>query len=134
MPCRDRGSSRARRSRLRSTSRAPARLNVLAAHLGLSPKGRRHQSARLAEIAGSWDGPGLVLGDFNEWRLGAVHRILSARMPGHAVPRSWPSLMPLARMDRIYHTPGMTLDSVFLDAQAGGASDHLPLVADLTLR
>ncbi|MCB8839308.1 endonuclease/exonuclease/phosphatase family protein [Aurantimonas sp. VKM B-3413] len=109
-------------------------LNVLSAHLGLSQKGRQRQSMQIAGLVAAWAGPGLVLGDFNEWRLGTVHRVLSSRLPHHAAPRSWPSLMPLARMDRIYLSSGLLPKRAFLDEEAAKASDHLPLVADLMLR
>ncbi|MEX6507340.1 endonuclease/exonuclease/phosphatase family protein [Jiella sp. M17.18] len=110
-------------------------LGLIAAHFGLSPRGRRRQAGFIAArvTAAEADMPMLILGDFNEWARGPVHRTLAAVLPEHAAPRSWPSRWPLARMDRIYlRGEGASL-TVCVDRQADGASDHLPVVVELRL-
>ncbi|WP_158871757.1 endonuclease/exonuclease/phosphatase family protein [Antarcticirhabdus aurantiaca] len=110
-------------------------LRILSTHFSLNPRGRRAQARLLAERLAAEPGPALLLGDLNEWRAdGAVHRTLSAVLPAFARPRSWPAGRPVAAMDRLYANGGVSLLSGGVDALSVEASDHLPLVCEVTLR
>ena len=120
---------------------AGAQLRIVATHLGLSRHERRRQIARLNEAltgaAEDVDGAAatVLLGDFNEWRPGALSRvrIVGRRPAAISRVRSFPSRAPLLRLDRIMVEPQ---PSRFVPrARSAGpvrvASDHLPVVADL---
>ena len=111
---------------------------VLGVHLDLSGMRRRAQvKAILADCAEqSRPMPTVVMGDFNQWSqqrgamrsFGSAWRALSAG-------RSYPSRRPIAQLDRIVISDGWecSTSSVHHSALATRASDHLPLVAKLTL-
>ena len=87
-------------------------LHCVCVHLSLHERGRSRQleaiSGRLKEIA-SRDLPIIVAGDFNDWRHRASSILerqlgmteVSIAHAGRA-PRTYPSLLPLLRLDRIY--------------------------------
>ena len=87
-------------------------LHCVCVHLSLHQRGRNRQleaiSGRLKEIA-SHDMPIIVAGDFNDWRHRAsaiLERQLGMAEVSDAhsrrAPRTYPSLLPLFRLDRIY--------------------------------
>ena len=86
------------------------------------------------------DGEHLVLaGDFNDWgeKLDAPIRargLARAFNHGSAVPRTFPSRVPVFSLDRIY-TRGLQCTSTMVPRGAAWArmSDHLPLVAEFAL-
>ncbi len=110
-------------------------LRVIGVHLGLI---RRYRQAQLAHIAAELnrlpDCPAVLAGDFNEW--GALGRSLSAGSTGlsaAATPLSYPSPRPIARLDRILHSPHLRVAATGGGAAPGAAriaSDHLPVWAD----
>ena len=120
-----------------------ATLHVYNVHLGTAILERRHQATRLASIVADRHvaGPKVVLGDFNEWMKGLVTRTLSERL--HSVDlrnhlrrrRTYPGLFPILHLDHIYYAGRVEITSVELPRTrlALVASDHLPLVADVTL-
>jgi len=87
-------------------------LHCVCVHLSLHERGRNRQleaiSGRLNELA-SRDLPIIVAGDFNDWRHRASSILerqlgmteVSIAHAGRA-PRTYPSLLPLLRLDRIY--------------------------------
>ena len=83
----------------------------------------------------------IVGGDFNDWGerldiLMARHGLARAMVPGDPPARSltFPSRMPVFSMDRIYMRGLQCLStSVPRGAAWARMSDHLPLVAELTL-
>lgn len=108
-------------------------LIVVATHLGLSIRERRSQTRTLLDLAGG-EGPAVIIGDFNDWFWpGSVRSVLSRRFPGRTRYRTFPSVFPLLRLDRIYCRPRQALISSFIDPQARAISDHLPVIADLSL-
>lgn len=109
-------------------------LHVVAAHLGLSFTERRHQAEKLAAIARQGEGPGIVLGDFNDWiSPGTVQKALEPAYPARSRHRTFPAFWPFLDLDRIYcRTPARLLRSR-TDRMAHEASDHLPVIADIAL-
>ncbi|MCC5956913.1 MAG: endonuclease/exonuclease/phosphatase family protein [Natronohydrobacter sp.] len=117
-------------------------LRVIAAHLGLLHQSRLLQAQFLSkEIEGGDGRPTLVMGDFNEWRLGAGCSLMPLRRGLRAVKRSaatiasFPAQMPMLPLDRIIGCKRAEVvdlrahDSVL----ARKASDHLPIRAALKL-
>lgn len=107
-------------------------LGVIASHLGLRWRERRHQAARLAALARRLPGPLVVMGDFNDWSWrGPVWRALAPVMPAVTRHRTFPAHRPLLRLDEIFCRPAPLLGPSWRDPLAREASDHLPVVADL---
>jgi endonuclease/exonuclease/phosphatase family metal-dependent hydrolase len=113
-------------------------------HLGLRRHERRRQLGRLLDERGPrlGDGRPLVLaGDFNDWPPGPVSRTLAATLTDAALaatgkpPPTFPSRWPLLRLDRLYVGGSVRVLACSVDdgPHARRASDHLPLLADLTL-
>jgi endonuclease/exonuclease/phosphatase family metal-dependent hydrolase len=109
-------------------------LRLVATHLGLAIHERRNQANTLLEIAGSDPIPTVVLGDFNDWFWpGSVRKVLSREFPGRSRHRTFPSILPLMRLDRIYCRPPEALLRTFVDPVARHISDHLPVIGDIEL-
>lgn len=117
-------------------------LRVFATHFGLHAGERRFQAsqllAALGEASASERGAAdaiLVMGDLNEWRgrSGGI-RLLDRRLGPSAVPRTFPSWMPVLPLDRIYADGRAMLRDlhVYRSPLARLASDHLPLVGTLS--
>ncbi len=114
-----------------------ASIQLVATHLGLRPSERRAQVEALVPLFRE-ESRSLVLlaGDLNEWFLWGrplrrLHRIFSDTP--HR--RSWPARLPLFALDRIWANPGRSLSrlAVHQTPLSRIASDHLPLVADISL-
>lgn len=112
-------------------------IRVIGTHLGLMRASRRRQLAALRDFADHEQGNAIVLaGDFNEWSgpshlagLGPAYRILPS-------PPTFHARKPVAALDRIAVSDAFILRDIraVLTPEARRASDHLPLVADLTLK
>lgn len=121
-------------------------LHVFNVHLGTAHRERRTQAVRLIDEdllrAIDISGPRVVLGDFNEWTHGLVTRTLSSEFHltnlRDYVPRTraYPSILPLLNLDHIYLDPHLRIENAFFHRNALSlvASDHLPLVVDVTSR
>jgi endonuclease/exonuclease/phosphatase family metal-dependent hydrolase len=113
-------------------------VHAVVAHLGLIHSSRVRQVQRLAEyIEASVPAraPLIVAGDFNDWgeRLDAsMRRLRLARALGARAMPTFPSLVPVFALDRIY-TRGLRCCSTHVPRGTTWArmSDHLPLVAEL---
>ncbi|MGK7651303.1 endonuclease/exonuclease/phosphatase family protein [Roseovarius sp. B08] len=109
-------------------------LHVVAAHLGLSNRERRHQVLKLARIVRSGGDFTVLMGDFNDWIVrGAVRQALDRLFPGHSYLKTFPAYFPIFSLDRIYCQPRSMLRRCWTDRSARFASDHLPVIADLNL-
>jgi endonuclease/exonuclease/phosphatase family metal-dependent hydrolase len=116
---------------LLTTPRGP--LTMIATHLGLSIRERRGQVRALIELT-EGRGPTVVAGDFNDWFWpGSVRKALTRVLGGRTRDRTFPSMFPLFRFDRIYCRPHAALAKSFIDPAARAVSDHLPVIADLRL-
>jgi endonuclease/exonuclease/phosphatase family metal-dependent hydrolase len=107
---------------------------VVATHLGLGLGERRRQIARLVDLAGRHHEPEgcIMLGDFNDWH-GEVRRALTGLMPAWSLLRTFPARRPIFKFDRIFCRPPGALGRCWSDPEAGRASDHLPVIAELQL-
>jgi endonuclease/exonuclease/phosphatase family metal-dependent hydrolase len=109
-------------------------LRVIATHLGLSMGERRGQSRTLLGLIGHAPMTTVVLGDFNDWFwVGSVRKVLAAKLPGRSRLRTFPSLCPMFRFDRIYCSPAWALEKAWTDRAARMLSDHLPVIAEVRL-
>lgn len=113
-------------------------VQVVATHLGLRPRERRKQTARLlSAFEASAADLKILLGDFNEllpW--GRPLRSLERAFGRSPAPATFPSRWPLLPLDRLWAKPSRAVQAVAPHASdnAKVASDHLPLVAELDLR
>ena len=109
-------------------------LRVIATHLGLELRERRSQAERAARAdRGDATEPTVVLGDFNDWFwAGSVRKALSRALPGRTQHRTFPSICPLLRLDRIYCRPREALlRELDRPRRRAHISDHLPVIADV---
>ncbi|OFZ96027.1 MAG: hypothetical protein A2Z64_15395 [Betaproteobacteria bacterium RIFCSPLOWO2_02_67_12] len=117
-------------------------LHCVCVHLSLHERGRRRQLAAIGErleAISARDVPIIVAGDFNDWRhrasaileqrLGMTEVSVSSR--GRAA-RTFPSLLPLLQLDRIYVRGFHIVASrVHRGAPWSLLSDHLAISAEL---
>lgn len=109
------------------------KLYVVATHLGLSIRERRTQARGLLKIIGEAT-PFVLMGDFNDWFWpGSIRRMLARILPAHSEYRTFPSVYPLLRLDRIYCRPHGMLLQTWTDKEARHLSDHLPVIGDVVL-
>ena len=119
-------------------------LHLFDLHLGLSGGERRQQAAMLLSADLLRDtaltAPLVVCGDFNLWSPipGPIYRLLrnslrDAAVAARARRATWPSRMPLLRLDRAYVDDSVTVlgCGVVNHPATRMASDHLPLWVDL---
>jgi len=117
-------------------------LHCICVHLSLHERGRGRQldaiAARLEELADKHL-PIIVAGDFNDWRQRAT-RVFEQRLgmtevsvaAGGRHQRTFPSMLPLLRLDRIYVRGFKVLGTqVHRGAPWSLLSDHLAVSAEL---
>ena len=117
-------------------------LHCVCVHLSLHERGRRKQldaiAGRLEEIVAR-DLPVIIAGDFNDWRHratsileGSLGMTEVSVVRGGRAARTFPSFLPLLRLDRIYIRGFEVLAAeVHRGAPWAMLSDHLALSADL---
>ena len=106
-------------------------VTMVATHLGLSIHERHAQAQTLAALVVAPQN--IVLGDFNDWFwFKSVQKSLVSRCPVQTRLRTFPSLLPILRLDRIYVTRNGIIVKAWTDRQARAYSDHLPVLADIT--
>ncbi len=112
-------------------------VQIIATHLGLRPSERRDQVEALIPLFRDNNRRLVVLaGDLNEWFLwGRPLRRLHSVFSDTPHRRSWPARFPLFALDRIWVNPRAGLQSLEVHTShlARVASDHLPLVANISL-
>ncbi|MFA7270324.1 MAG: endonuclease/exonuclease/phosphatase family protein [Sterolibacterium sp.] len=120
-------------------------LHCVCVHLSLFGRSRRKQMEALAERLEEWvphNSPLIIAGDFNDWRNRA-DKLLTERLDLTEVfggclgrpPKSFPSTMPLFRLDRIY-VRGFSIDrtAVHCGEPWSRISDHAALSAHLVTK
>lgn len=112
------------------------RVRLIAAHLGLFRRERAEQLVRLAAaLKHHEEEVTVLLGDFNIF--GAERRRLCSLGAPALLPRirTFPSFQPIMSLDRVWTIPNQRLVRLarHRDAPAKWASDHLPLVGEVSL-
>ncbi|MBL6459105.1 endonuclease/exonuclease/phosphatase family protein [Belnapia sp. T6] len=123
-------------------------LQVINTHLGLAARERLAQVEAL--LGEAWLGhptcrgrPAVLLGDFNAVPRSVAYRRIAAQLrdaqrmlPGQKPRPTFPSRWPLLRIDHVFLSVGVEARSA--EVRRGPlerlASDHLPLVVDLSIR
>lgn len=139
--------ARERRGCLRTDLRATSgtTLHVYNVHLSTRYFSRPHQARQLLSEDvlrhSTLTGPRIVVGDFNEWTKGVATRLMGSNFESVDVRllgrrRTYPGLFPVLHLDHFYYDKTLRLESFRLHRSrlALVASDHLPLVAEFSLR
>ena len=104
-------------------------------HLGLSAHERRSKAKKLLDIAGQTPTTTVILGDINDWFwAGPVRAALAREFPGRTLYPTFPSWLPLLRLDRIYCQPARALLGSRVEMLARHVSDHICVVAEIKPR
>ena len=113
----------------------PYKLRIIGTHLGLTRYHRRKQLSTIANHVAP-NVKTILLGDFNEWAAKRGLEPLDDQFEVHSPGRSFHAARPIAGLDRIALSPGLSLhDGGVLESEASKrASDHLPIWADVALR
>ncbi len=121
-------------------------LHVFNVHLGTGFFERRHQGRELLSAnvlrAAGLEGPRIVLGDFNEWTRGLTTQLMAQHFDQVDVKaflprrRTYPGVLPLLHLDRVYYDRSLRLEDFVLDRSRTAliASDHLPMIAGFAVR
>ena len=119
-------------------------LHVFNVHLGTAARERRAQARLIDERlikALDVSGQRIVMGDFNDWNHGLVTRTLSQEFHltdlADYLPRTraYPAVLPFLHLDHIYLDHRLKIEKARFHRNRLSliASDHLPLVVDLTV-
>ncbi|MBI3948065.1 MAG: endonuclease/exonuclease/phosphatase family protein [Armatimonadetes bacterium] len=106
-------------------------------YLRESTEVRSRQVEELLEVAGAIPGPVVLAGDFNTPPRGRLYHRLAARFTdafaaaGWGLGHTFRADLPVLRIDYVWAGPGVR--ALACRVPATGASDHLPVVADLAL-
>lgn len=114
-------------------------LRVIAVHLGLLHRSRTRQVRTILSVSEPSDGrPVVVMGDFNEWRLGrhsSLQQLQPSFGPLDSAVASFPTRFPVWSLDRVIASPRSLISHIEVHDSplAQIASDHLPVKASLRL-
>jgi endonuclease/exonuclease/phosphatase family metal-dependent hydrolase len=114
------------------------RLSALAVHLGLHPIERLHAAQELGDLIRGLREPALIGGDLNETPDGKAARFLAERfwdawlLGGDVAGETFPASDPTSRIDFLFVSEDVTVEKVIVPP-GPAASDHLPVVAELSL-
>ncbi len=112
-------------------------VQIMVVHLGVSPIERRKQTAGIIDALFETRADlHLVIGDFNEWHeRSAFSRRLREYFSTHRRVATFPCRRPALGLDRIWAFPAgaEVKASALRTADSRIASDHLPLLATVTL-
>jgi endonuclease/exonuclease/phosphatase family metal-dependent hydrolase len=109
-------------------------LRVVATHLGLRRRDRQRQMTQImAALNLRADMPTVLLGDLNEWAPHEGFAPLDPFFTVHSPGRSFHARRLVAALDRVATGPGIAVSDMGTcrSGEAGRASDHLPIWADL---
>ncbi|MBL7256499.1 endonuclease/exonuclease/phosphatase family protein [Paractinoplanes lichenicola] len=109
---------------------------VSGSHLATDPTERPTQAALWKDELGKIEGPVIAAADLNEGPGGGAWRTVEDGFTSYGeAPLTFPATLPNRRIDGIFVTPDITIEKydVVDTDQARRASDHLPVVVDLTL-
>lgn len=111
-----------------------AGLTLIGVHLGLRRRDRQAQLSELNRVT-SEDEHCIIVGDFNEWSATKGFEPLAARFETHSPGRSFHARRPIAALDRVALSHGVTLRDAGVDQSplARVASDHLPIWSDISV-
>lgn len=130
----------------RATFPAGDTIDVISTHLGVHRKERAIQSREL--VGHGWlaseglQGPVLLCGDLNALPYATTYRRFAAKLrdaqralPRHRPRATFPSLLPVLRLDHVFVSPELEVRAIHVpwNARSRRASDHLPLIIDLEL-
>jgi endonuclease/exonuclease/phosphatase family metal-dependent hydrolase len=126
---------------LTELERGDAKLCAISMHLGLHPRERLAYARTLVALVDGVDTPIVVGGDLNEEPDGRAVGLLSERfrdawlLGGDSEGETFPADEPTARIDYLFVSEGIVVERVLVPPgpDAREASDHRPLVAELTL-
>lgn len=122
------------------------KINIINTHLSLWPKERFLQIKALLD--GDWiehpdcSGPVILCGDLNMVPNSPVYKEICKKfkdsqlmVAGHKPLKTWFAGYPFMRIDHIFVTPEFYVNSIQVSHTAldRSASDHLPIIADLSL-
>jgi endonuclease/exonuclease/phosphatase family metal-dependent hydrolase len=119
--------------------RAGRRLWVASAHLGLIPAERVRHARELSQTLEGLEGHVTLGVDLNDLPAGDAAAELSTRLVdawaagGEGEGTTFPSIDPTARIDYLFVSRDVRVEEIHVARSAGAASDHLPLVADMSL-
>ncbi len=122
--------------------RSGRRLWAVSVHLGLHPLERLHAVQELADLVRGLGRPVVIGGDLNELPDGRAVSYLGERfwdawlLGGDVAGETYPATDPSARIDYLFVSEDVAVERVLVPAvmpEARAASDHLPIVAELTL-
>lgn len=114
-------------------------MRVIGMHLDLSGLRRRHQARSVLAHCAACDRhvPTVLMGDFNEWsqRGGCLREFSAESWQVLAPGRSFPSLRPVAQLDRIIASSDWEVIGAHVHHSplSAAGSDHLPVFASLAL-
>lgn len=109
---------------------------VSGSHLATDPAERPAQAAEWKSALAAIDGPVIAGGDLNEGSGGGAWRtVADGLVTPSAHGSTYPATLPRQRIDAIFVTPDISVEryEVIESDQARRASDHLPVLADLSL-
>jgi endonuclease/exonuclease/phosphatase family metal-dependent hydrolase len=114
---------------------------VAGSHLSTDPAERPRQATLLRQHLADLDLPVIFGGDLNEgaggggWRTVADGLVDTAVATGQEATSTYPSSAPRTRIDAVFVDPRFAVNEyqVINTPQARSASDHLPVVVDVTL-
>lgn len=117
------------------------RVRAVSVHLGLQPSERLRHVEELSDALRGLGGPIVLGGDLNETPDRRAASFLGERfwdawlLGGDAAGETFPSAEPTARIDFLFVSEGVTVERVVVpgDEDARRASDHRPVIAELTL-
>lgn len=119
-------------------------IHLFNVHLGTAFLERRHQGRVITKDVirrDGIDGPRVVVGDFNEWTKGLASTLMSGEFQSVDAKllarfgRTYPGILPVLHLDHFYFDKCFRLASAKLHRSklALVASDHLPVVAELSM-